>query len=93
MSELENGPRPLCVVLRDMGNGVTRIEGSKLLDEPPSTHCREGLECSVLSFPLSVRVEDAVATALASFYVYVLPEFRSGCFRSITETITEYYFW
>lgn len=93
MSELKSGSFPLCLVLRDMGNGVTRLESYQLLADPPSEHFREELDYTVLLFPLTAKIEDAVLAAMASLTARGPPLFQSGCFRSITETITEYFFW
>lgn len=91
--EVGGGPIPLSLLMRDMGNGVTRIEGPQLLDVFPALPFLEALDCTTLHFPLSGRVEDAVLASMAYLTVCGPPAYRAGCYRSLTETMTEYFFW
>jgi hypothetical protein len=70
------------LVLRDMGNGVTRIENCFIFP----THDPDcGFAGSIpLLFPLTPKVQDAVDFARSTLLECDLPDFDSGRFRSIT---------
>ena len=85
-------PVAMAMALRDMGNGVTRIEAVRLSGRI-SDQCCATLECVAVVFPLSARLEDAVQLAFEHLVARGPPAFTAGCFRHVTDFVTEFYFW
>ena len=81
----------LSFILLDMGNGVTRIEATRLLRGPPCDACI--LEYSTLAFPLSPRLADAVEVAMETFDAFRASPFAFGLFRAICDNATEFFIW
>ena len=80
------------IVLRDMGNGVTRLMGATILDRAlPKDVASLGF--SPLSVPLTPRVADCVELALASLGARPPPTFTEGRVRPVCEDVTEFYIW
>ena len=77
----------LTLVLRDMGNQVTRIESAELV---PGNPFRPD-ECVPLVFPLSARLADLVGVALDHLNAEM--DVREGCLRCVCEGITEIIVW
>ena len=82
----------LVLVLRDMGNGVTRIECASILDRGCGKDCRLP-DLVPLSLPLSPRIADFVAVALTSLGGRAETEFTEAKVRPVCEDVTEFYFW
>ena len=80
------------MMLRDMGNGVTRVEACDLLPSSPCPSSCEALGCVRLVFPLADRVLDALDAAL--FYLDArAPAFSEACYRFVSSGVTEFFFW
>lgn len=84
-------PLTLSMIITDMGNGVRRIEKAQLLDVG-SPRC-EVLGWTPLSFPLPAWIDDAMMFALASMGILLRPAYSDGYFRSLAETMTEFFIW
>lgn len=76
----------LLVVLRDLGNGVVRVEGARFSEVPPLVP-----DCVALAVPFSAVVSDALSCALGALGVQ--REFSAGLARSMSDDCTELYVW
>lgn len=82
----------LLIVLRDMGNGVIRIEVAKMLEHfRPDTVAHP--DFVALPSPFSPRVADSIEAALGGLGVKDRREFTEARARSVCDRITELYVW
>ena len=93
--QLEAPPeRRVCavsLVLRDMGNGVTRVLQADVVAEVPPPEFFEPFRPSNVPIPLPVRVVDALACAALGLDPD--REFVGGYMRSLAGDITDFFIW
>lgn len=91
-SEKQVETSALRIVLRDMGNGVTRIESCQLLERPlvVVADCPELLRVVP---PLGHEMEDLLGCALASLGLDPSVEYGDCWARSVCDGITELHLW
>ena len=82
----------LLLVLRDMGNGVTRVLGASILDRAREEDILR-LGFLPLSFPLSPRLSDCVTMALETLGARSPPDFTEVYVRPVCDDVTEFYLW
>ena len=80
------------MMLRDMGNGVTRVEACDLLSSSPCPSSCEALGCTRLVFPLSDRLVDLLEAALFALDARA-PPYSEACYRFVSSGVTEFFFW
>lgn len=86
------GALAVLIVLRDMGNGVVRLECARLLERfDPRHHLTPGFH--PLIFPPSPSVADCLEIARRSTGVCPGHRFSNGRCRSVCDGVTEYCFW
>jgi hypothetical protein len=84
----------LAMVLKDMGNGVTRLlSASFVCGALPPREFFDVFGASDLPFPLGAHVRDAVDCASAMHGHPTGKEFVGGYMRPLTEQITEFLIW
>lgn len=86
------GAVTLLMVLRDMGNGVIRVESARVLERIGAISGQFADAIPVL-FPLSPRMQDCVEVSLELAGGLRFPEFRDGLARCVCDHITEVWLW
>lgn len=87
----ERRPCAVSLVLRDMGNGVTRVLLAELIAEVPAPEFFEMFRPLAVPLPLPEKVRDALACAALD-----LDPDREfvGCYmRSLDGDITDFFIW
>ena len=87
-------PGAMSMLVRDMGNGVMRVELAYRISTPHALILRSiGAQCAMV-FPLTDRMSDAVFVAMAGLDAGIARAKPSaGCYRSLSETMTEFVVW
>jgi len=93
MLVIEGRLSALSMVIRDMGNGVTRILHADAFADVPPPEFFEGFRASAVPSPLVPHVRDAVECAALVVGVDPLREYVGGFMRALTEDITELFIW
>ena len=81
------------LVLRDMGNGVTRLLHYAVVPQVPPKEFFEAFGPMAVPLPLTDRLSDAMAFATRSLDLDPVREYVGGVMRPLTEDITEYLIW
>ena len=81
-----SGVLALFIALRDMGNGVLRIDAARWVRFRPEAHPDFG----PVALPFSAAVSDALGCALVSLGVLERQDFTKGRARSV-DAVTELY--
>lgn len=82
------------LVLRDMGNGVTRIlHFAAVRGSLPPREFFDVFATSDVPVPMLGRVADAAAIAASELWLDSGPCFAHGYMRPLTEDITEFLLW
>lgn len=81
------------LVLRDMGNGVTRLLHYAVVAEVPPKEFFEVFGPLAVPVPLTDRLSDAMAFAASSLDLDPDREYVGGVMRPLTEDITEFLLW
>lgn len=90
----QQGAFAVSLVLRDMGNGVTRVLHVACVEGGvPPAEFFEVLGAAEVSFPLGTRLNDALECAVQTCGCEVAREFVGGVMRPLTDDITEYFVW
>lgn len=97
-TELPDGPpdqMPFAVslVLKDMGNGVTRVLHAAQMGEVPPPEFFAMFRPADVCIPLIDRVSDALEIASASLGLDPNREYVGGYMRALTDNITEFFIW
>lgn len=97
-TELPDGPpdqMPCAVslVLKDMGNGVTRVLHAAQMGEVPPPEFFAMFRTADVCMPLIDRVSDALAVASSSLDLDPSREYVGGYMRALTDNITEFFIW
>ena len=82
----------LLMVLRDMGNGVVRLECARLLARRDPGRWISP-DCQPMAFPASPPVADCLEIARRSLGVRPNHRFTAGRCRPVAERLTEYCVW
>lgn len=87
-------PGAMSMLVRDMGNGVMRVEHALRISTPDALVLRSiGSQCAML-FPLTDRMSDAIFFAMAGLDAGIKRNQPSaGCYRALSETMTEFVVW
>lgn len=80
------------MVLRDMGNGVIRVESARMVQCPGRFYCTFEDAIPVL-FPLSPRIQDCVEASMELSGGVCQPPFQDGLARSVCDGVTEVWLW
>ena len=81
------------LVLRDMGNGVTRLLHMAIVPQVPPKEFFEVFGVCEVPVPLTGRVGDAMDYAVRCLDLDPVREVSGGIMRPLTEDITEYLIW
>lgn len=81
------------LVLKDMGNGVTRVLHAAQMGEVPPPEFFAMFRPTSVSIPLIDRVSDALEVASASLGLDPKREYVGGYMRALTDNITEFFIW
>ncbi|MBV5333022.1 hypothetical protein JZU54_05605 [bacterium] len=97
-TELPDGPPDqlpcaISLVLKDMGNGVTRVLHAAQMGEVPPPEFFAMFRPTSVSIPLIDRVSDALEVASASLGLDPKREYVGGYMRALTDNITEFFIW
>ncbi len=87
------GAISLLMVLRDMGNGVSRVEAARVLDGLGSVPFGFHPDATPVLFPLSAAVQDCVDVSLGLNGAESPPLFQDGLARYVCDAITEVWLW
>ena len=87
-------PGAVSFFVRDMGNGVMRVELAARISTPDALVLRSiGSQCAML-FPLTDRMSDAIFIAMAGLDAGIeCAKPSAGCYRALSETMTEFVVW
>jgi hypothetical protein len=90
----EQGAFAVSLVLRDMGNGVTRVLHAACVGGgvPPADFF-EVFGAAEVPIPLGPRLRDALDCAMLTCGCEAGREFAGGFMRPLTEDITEFFVW
>ena len=87
-------PGAMSMLVCDMGNGVMRVEHALRISTPDALVLRSvGSQCALV-FPLTERMSDAIFIAMAGLDAGIergAP--LNGCYRAVSETMTEFVVW
>lgn len=86
-------PCAISLVLKDMGNGVTRVLHAAQMGEVPPAEFFVMFRPAPVAIPLLERVSDALEVASASLDLDPSREFVGGYMRALTDNITEFFIW
>ncbi len=81
------------MVLRDMGNGVTRLLHYAVVAEVPPKEFFEAFGPMAVPMPLTDRLSDAMGFAANLLDLDPQREYVGGVMRPLTEDITEFLLW
>ena len=82
------GVLALFIALRDLGNGVLRIDPARLVRFRPEVHP----DFCQVDLPFSAAVLDAISCAQGSLGVKERQDFTESCARAV-DAVTELYVW
>lgn len=83
----------LRLVLRDMGNGVTRVEDAVLMCGDADIACADLIGFAPVQFPLGDRYLDCVASSMIALGADDEASFSAGLVRPVCDRITELMLW
>lgn len=86
------GAVTLLMVLRDMGNGVIRVESARVLDRLVALSGQFS-DTIPVPFPLSPRMQDCVEVSMELAGLGQPPPFRDGLARCVCDAVTEVWLW
>ena len=82
------------LVLRDMGNGVTRVlRAACVMGSVPPREFFEVFDVAEVPFPLCERLKDALDCAAALGGYDAGRDYSGGVMRTLTDDITEFFLW